>query len=168
MWRSPGAVDVAADGGQRCDCSERIEYPRVTHVSGVKDVLDAVQRGHGLRPQQAMCVGDDADSHRAQSPIDSRVRGIEIVAQRIAEEVEGKHAEHYRQGGKKHHMRRVKEMGTRVVEHVSPARGGRRHPETQEAERRFGQHHSRHADRRLNDQRLQDVRQNVPGEDTQV
>ena len=117
----PGSVDVAANRGQRRDRAERIENGRVANVSGMKDVIDASQRCNRLGSKQAVSIGDDAYPHRRSKPDRQPGAGIEIVAQRIAEEIERKHAEHDCQRGKDHHMRRVEEVRARVIEHISPA-----------------------------------------------
>ena len=75
LGANAGVVDVAADGSQRRNFRKRTENVGISDISGVKDVVDAIQRRHHLRPQEAMCVRDDADSHGVQSPIDKRVRG---------------------------------------------------------------------------------------------
>ena len=61
---SPSAfVHVAANGRQRSNSGEFLENLRRAHISGMNDVIRAAQRRHGLRPEQAMRVGDDADKN---------------------------------------------------------------------------------------------------------
>src|SRR5271170_6362128 len=59
-------------------------------------------------------------------------------------------------------------MRAAVVEHRSPAGRRRRHAESEEAHGGFGENGSGHADRRLHDHGLNDVRQNVTDDDAQV
>src|SRR5215475_1951830 len=57
----------------------------------------------------------------SQSRFNSRAR-IQIIAQRIANEVEAQYCKHHRESGKKDKMWCVEQMRSRVVEHCSPTR----------------------------------------------
>ena len=70
--------------------------------------------------------------------------------------------------GKEQNVRRVAEELTCLFDHRSPARRRRRNAEAEERKRRFGQDGARHAERRLNDQRLDRVRQNVRKQDPHI
>ena len=60
-------VDVAADGGDWGDgCESRQDF-RIADVSGVEDVVGAVEQVHRWQAKQAVCVGDDAEDHVAFS-----------------------------------------------------------------------------------------------------
>ena len=67
-------VDIAPDCCQGSDVAQPVEDGGIADVSGVQDVLGIAQRQHGLGPEQAMGVGDDANQH-SQIPKVSRVRG---------------------------------------------------------------------------------------------
>ena len=93
---------------------------------------------------------------------------IEIVPQPVADEVERQHRQHDCRGREEHKVRRVKQVRPRVIEHRTPARRRRRHAQSQKAHRRFRQDRARHADRRLHDHRLNNVRQNVARDDPYI
>src|ERR1035437_8066915 len=65
-------------------------------------------------------------------------------------------------------MWRVEQVGAAVVEHGSPTGGGRRDAESEKTHGGFGEDGSGHADRGLDDDRLNDVGQNVADDDAQV
>jgi hypothetical protein len=104
---------------------------------------------------------------RSEADGDSCAR-IEVVAERVAEEVEGKNAEHDGYGREDDEVGCVKKERSRVVEHGAPAGGGWRHAEAEEAERSFGEHGSGHADGGLDYEGLQDIGKDVAGEDAQI
>mgnify|MGYP001248759752 CR=1 FL=1 len=54
-------VDITADGGDWRHFRELFQDVGVTNVSGMNDVLGATQGVHGLRTEQSVRVGDDAD-----------------------------------------------------------------------------------------------------------
>ena len=62
----------------------------------------------------------------------------------------------------------VEEVGAGFVEHGTPAGGGGRDAEAEEAEGGFGENGSGHADGGLDDEGLEDVGQDVPGEEAKV
>ena len=68
------AIDISPDCRHRSKVAEPVEDGGIADVSGMQDVLGIAQRQHGLGPEQAMGVGDDANQHR-QIPRVSRVRG---------------------------------------------------------------------------------------------
>src|SRR4029077_10576619 len=104
---------------------------------------------------------------RLQAHFNARTR-IEIVAQRVANEIERQYGEHHRQRGKQYKVRGVEQMSPPIVEHRSPTRRGRRNPKAEKTHGGFGEDSPGHADRSLHDDRLNNVRQNVPDDDAQV
>jgi len=100
FWESSAnssTVDISSNSGQPRDCSQGIEDRRVSHISGMENMIHAIQCGHGLGSQQTVRVRNDADSHGGSESDRQTSARIEIVAQRIADEVKGKDAEHDRQ-----------------------------------------------------------------------
>jgi anti-sigma factor RsiW len=61
-------VVVAAHCGHRCDARELVEDRGVADVAGMHDEVAARERGHGLRAQEAVGVGDQPDPERHQAP----------------------------------------------------------------------------------------------------
>ena len=59
-------------------------------------------------------------------------------------------------------------MCATVIEHGSPARGGRRNAEAKKTHGRFGEDGAGHADRGLHDYRLNDIGKNVANDDAQI
>src|ERR1017187_595428 len=59
-------------------------------------------------------------------------------------------------------------MSAAVVEHRSPTGGGWRNAESEETHGSFGEDGSGHADRGLDDDRLNDIGQNVADDDAQI
>jgi hypothetical protein len=49
-------IDIAADGGDRGNFAQLFQDPRIAHVSGVENVLDAAQSRDGLRAKQAVRI----------------------------------------------------------------------------------------------------------------
>lgn len=93
---------------------------------------------------------------------------VQVVAEGIADEVEGEDSQHDGEGGEDDHVGRVEEVGAGVVEHGAPACGWSGDAEAEEAESGFSEDGSGHADGALHDQRLQDVGEDVAGEDAKV
>src|SRR5580692_5037681 len=93
---------------------------------------------------------------------------IEVIAQRVADEVECEHGEHDREGGKEHEMRRVEQMSAAVVEHGAPAGGGRRHAKSEKTHGGFGENGSGHADGSLHDNWLNNVGENMADDDAEI
>jgi hypothetical protein len=87
--------------------------------------------------------------------------GIEPIAPRIAQQVEREDPSHHGQRGEHDHVRRVKKMAARVVEHGAPTGDGREDVEAEEAQRGFGKNGSRNVDGSLHKDRLENVRQQV-------
>ena len=56
-------INVAAHHRERRDRGKPVEDLRIANVTGVDDVVGALQSGNRLRAEQAMRVGDDADDH---------------------------------------------------------------------------------------------------------
>ena len=61
-----GGIHIAADGGEGSDLAQAIEDTRIVDVPGMEDVVDARQFGDGFGAEQTVCVGDDADMHKAE------------------------------------------------------------------------------------------------------
>src|SRR5580700_6737576 len=102
------------------------------------------------------------DRKELESGLDARAR-IEVVAQGVADEVKTQHGQHHRKRGKENEMRRVEQVRAAVVEHGSPARGRRRDAESKKTHGGFREDGSGHADGGLHDHRLNNIRQNVAG-----
>src|SRR5205807_6671397 len=115
--------------------------------------------GRALR-QSKLLPSEISALNGLQTHFDSGTR-VEIVAQRVADEIEGEHGEHHGDSRKEHEMRRVEQVRAGVVEHGAPACGWWRHAEAQKAHGRFGKDGAGHADRGLHDDRLNDVGENV-------
>src|SRR5579863_650330 len=98
----------------------------------------------------------------SQSGLDARPR-IEIITQRVANKVEREYGEHYRQRRKKHKMRRIEQMRAPIVEHGPPARGRRRYAKSEKAHGGIRENRPGHADRSLHHDGLNNVGQNVAG-----
>src|SRR5580658_9825365 len=94
--------------------------------------------------------------------------GVEVIAQRVADEVECEHGEHDREGGKEHEMRRVEQMSAAVVEHGAPACGGRRYAKSEKTHGGFGENGTGHADRSLHDNWLNNVGENMAHDDAEI
>ena len=86
---------------------------------------------------------------------------IKPITPRITEQIERKHRHHHRQSGKYDHVRRVKEVAARIVEHGAPTGDGREDVEVEEAQRGFGKNGSGNADGGLHKDRLENVRQQM-------
>src|SRR5580698_7251887 len=65
-------------------------------------------------------------------------------------------------------MRRVEQMGATVVKHGSPAGGRRRNTQAEKAHGGFSENGSGHADGGLHDYGLNNVRENVAGDDAKI
>src|SRR5271169_1228554 len=102
-----------------------------------------------------------------ETGLDARAR-VEVITQGVADKVEAQHGQHHGERGKQHEMRGVEKVGAAVVEHRSPTRRGRRDAEAEKTHGGFGQDGSGHADRGLDDDRLNDVRKNVTDDDAEV
>jgi hypothetical protein len=62
-------VDVAADGGDRCEFAQDVQNIWIADVPGMQDVVDSGQGLEGLRPQQAVGIRNDSDLHRARASL---------------------------------------------------------------------------------------------------
>src|SRR5450631_3360004 len=94
--------------------------------------------------------------------------GIKKIAQGIPNKIKREHCQHHRDGWKDYQMRRVEQMRAAIIQHCSP-RGRRRwHAKSQETHGGFGEDRTRHADRRLNNYRLNNVRQNVADKNSEI
>src|SRR5438128_11240604 len=54
-------IIISADERHRCDAAQGVEHEIAADVAGMKNQVDALQRGEGLRTNQAVRIGDDAD-----------------------------------------------------------------------------------------------------------
>lgn len=114
------AVDIAANSSERPDGTQGIEDCGIAHVASMEDVIHSEQSCDGFGTQKAVCVGDDADEHDLQSDAHAG-SGVEVIAQRVANEVEGEDAEHDGNGGEYYQVRRVEQMGAGIIQHGAPA-----------------------------------------------
>ena len=57
-------VHIAAHGGQWGDGSKLFEDFRRAHIAGVNDVLGAAEGLDGLRPEEAVSIGDYCELHQ--------------------------------------------------------------------------------------------------------
>ena len=64
--------------------------------------------------------------------------GVEVVAEAVADEIEGEDAESEGDGGEEHQVRGFEHVGAGVVEHGSPGGSGGLDAEAEEAEGGFG------------------------------
>ena len=94
--------------------------------------------------------------------------GVEVVAEGVADEVETQYCQHDGERGKQYKVRGVEQVGAAVVEHGSPTGGGGRDAESEKTHGGLGEDGSGHADRGLNDDRLNDVGKNVADDDAQI
>src|SRR2546428_3460286 len=91
---------------------------------------------------------------------------VERIAERVAEEVEGKDREKDgRAGAQAHPPHQVREVARVVIDVLAPRRIRWLSAEAEEAKRRLRQDRSRRAQRRLHDERVRDVRKDVPCHD---
>ena len=86
---------------------------------------------------------------------------VERVAQAVAEQIERQHHEEDRKARPDRHPRRLGQEALRRVEHAAPGRRGRLLAEAEERQRGFGDDGGGDRQRRLHQQRRQDVRQDV-------
>src|SRR6266404_1875040 len=93
---------------------------------------------------------------------------VEDVAQAVAEEVEPEHGEHDREPGEDRHPDARLDEVPRRREHVPPRGLRRLRAEPEEAEERLPEDRLGEVDGREHDQRRDDVRQDVAGDDPHV
>src|SRR6266851_3027409 len=98
----------------------------------------------------------ETPARRLQSHCNARTR-IEEIAQRIADEIEGKHSQHHGERWEKHKLRSVEQVGAAIVEHGSPTGGGGSYTQTQKTHGGFSENGARHADRCLHNYGLNNV-----------
>src|SRR5580692_11177394 len=94
--------------------------------------------------------------------------GVEIIPEPVTDEVEAEHGEHDGERGKQDEMRGVEQVGAAVVEHRSPACRGRRDAEPEETHGGFGEDGSGHADGGLHNYGLNNIRENVADNNSQI
>lgn len=87
--------------------------------------------------------------------------GVKIVAQAVADEIEGEDAQCEGNSREEHQVGRLEEVRTGVVEHGSPGRSGRLDAEAEKAERGFGEYSGGHPYSGLDQEWLQNVGQDV-------
>src|SRR5205823_5081778 len=91
---------------------------------------------------------------------------IERVAKGVTEEVESEHrAEDRESGTDAHPPLEVRQVTDRVVDVLSPRGEGRLRPEAEERQGRLGEDRERGRERRLHDESIGDVREDVPHHD---
>ncbi len=109
------AVNVSADRRHGSNLPQRFENGRFANIAEVQNALDSSQRRRNLRPQQAMGIADHADSHL--QPQFQPCARVELVAHRVAQEVESQHGARNSRGREEHKVRRIEQMQAGVVEH---------------------------------------------------
>ena len=57
------AIDIAANGGEWSELLQFGEDLGVADVARMNEMVDTAQSGERLGPEQAVCVGKDADGH---------------------------------------------------------------------------------------------------------
>jgi signal transduction histidine kinase len=101
---------------------------------------------------------------RAPSQLDSTAN-IKRIAQSVAEQGETQHRQHQGQPWEECHMRSDQQEGASLVDHRTPRRGRGLHAEPEEAQACFGHDGARHSERRLHDERGEELRHNVLADD---
>ena len=61
--RPRAGIDIAANRSYGCDSRESFKNVWISDIAGVEDAVSPSQRFEGFGPQQAMGVGDYAESH---------------------------------------------------------------------------------------------------------
>jgi uncharacterized protein len=72
VLRPVGLVDISSDRRDGCDLAEPVENVRSPDIAGMDDMLRSGETALGLRPQQAMGIGDDSNSQYRQSQLGGR------------------------------------------------------------------------------------------------
>lgn len=96
-------VDVAPNGGDWRDAGELVEDGGVAYIACVEDVVDSSEGEENLRPEQAVRVGYYADEHL--QPLSQTRARVQVIAETVADEVEGEDAEGERDGREEHQVR---------------------------------------------------------------
>src|SRR5262249_47303635 len=102
---------------------------------------------------------------RCEAARSTRAR-IERVAQAVADQVEGKNSKKNCKPRPNRHPGRIDEETLGGIEHAAPRRRGRLLAKAQKRQRRFGDDGGGDRERRLHQQRGQDVRQNMNERDS--
>src|SRR5579864_5006430 len=121
----------------------------------------SIKRSYGERTR--VLPGPDT----LEPSFDSGAR-IEIIAQSVTNKVETENRQHHGNCGKQDEVRSLEKIHAAVVEHGSPACGGRRNTEPEETHGGFGEDGAGHANRRLHDYWLNDIGKNVAYDDAQI
>src|SRR5438094_7472901 len=118
------------------------------------------------RGAHTLCQGYNPDCSTGRVSAGTSEAGVERVAERVAEEVERE------DGGEDgdarpdaHPPLEVREVALRVVDVLAPRRIGRLGTEAEEGERRLGEDRERRRERRLHDERVREVREDVAEHD---
>src|SRR5215216_5743152 len=94
--------------------------------------------------------------------------GVERVLQPVADEVEGEHGEEQREAGEEHEPPGVGEQLAGLGDHRAPRRRAAGDADAEERERRLEQDVGRDQQRRVDDQRREEVGENLPRDDPRV
>src|SRR5437016_14530551 len=97
----------------------------------------------------------------ARWPMRSDAPRVERVAKAVADEIERKHQQEYRETWPYRHPRGVVDVVLRRVEHAAPARRWRLLSKSEKRQACFGDHGRRDGERPLEHQRRDDVRQHM-------
>jgi len=93
---------------------------------------------------------------------------VKPVAPGVAKQVERENGEHHGERGKNHHVRRIEEVAARVIQHGTPARHGCKHAKAEKTQRRLRENSAGDADGCLNQERLQNIRQQMSRQNAKV
>src|SRR5579864_3719894 len=121
----------------------------------------SIKRSYGERTR--VLPGPDT----LEPSFDSGAR-IEIIAQSVTNKVETENRQHHGNCGKQDEVRSLEKIHPAVVEHGSPACGGRRNTEAEKTHGGFGEDGAGHANRGLHDDGLNDIRKDVAHDDAQI
>ena len=66
-WKSTlfEPIDIARDGRHRSNDLKLLDNGSFANITGVKNVIDALEVSHDRRIEQAMGIGNDSDANRA-------------------------------------------------------------------------------------------------------
>src|SRR5229473_3720997 len=115
---------------------------------------------------EAQCLPLSTSEIQSQE-IGARAR-VEPVAPGIAEEIESKDGGHDGQGRENNQVRRVKQMAARVIQHSAPTGNRSEDSDAEKAQRGFGEDHAGHSDGGLNQDRLENIGQEMAQQNPRV
>src|SRR5262245_28249877 len=94
--------------------------------------------------------------------------GVEVVAQPVAQKIQREHGQHDGQPGEHRHPPRGHDQLPAVGDHEPPGGSGAREPRAQEAQRRLEEDHVANLERGEDDQRVDDIGEDVARHDAGV